>query len=178
MTKILAIVKEPQKVLRGKAREIPLSEIPSSKIQKLIADMKETLKNTSDGVGLAASQVGEPLRLFIASEEAEFIDEQRKKKPTGEIERPVKDWKYYIFINPLVKKSSRKKLNDSEGCLSVPGKFGILPRSEKIIVEAYDENGRKFTRGASNFFARVMQHELDHLEGTLFIDKAEDIKRV
>jgi peptide deformylase len=68
---------------------------------------------------------------------------------------------------------SRKKVDGSEGCLSVPGKFGIVRRNEKITVEALDENGKKITRGAANFFARVLQHELDHLEGILFIDKAK-----
>jgi len=144
--------------------------------------MKETLKNTVDGVGLAAPQVGESLRVFIVSEEAEEIDkiaherweEKREEwKQTGNKPYEVREWRYYTFINPLVKKTSRKKVPGPEGCLSVPGKFGTVPRHEKIMVEAYDEHAKKFTRGASKFFARVIQHELDHLKGTLFIDKVE-----
>lgn len=178
MTKILPIVKEPHKVLRKKAAEIPISAITSPTIQELIGSMKETLKNTPDGVGLAAPQVGKSLRLFIASDEAEEIDKREREKkqktePPKEGEKPyeARIWHYYIFINPVVKKMSKQALLGPEGCLSLPEKFGDVARKEKITVEAYDEQGEKFIRGASRFFARVIQHELDHLEGTLFIDK-------
>lgn len=149
--------------------------------------MKHTLAITPDGVGLAAPQVGESLRLFIVSEEAEEIDkararEAKQKSTTGErtVEgKPyeMRDWKYYVFINPEVLNKSQKKLQGAEGCLSVPDVFGVSTRREKITVVAYDEKGKKFTRGASHFFARVMQHELDHLEGILFIDHATRITR-
>ncbi len=181
MSKILPIVKEPHKVLRGKASNVLVSDITHVRIQRLIAHMKDTLQSTSDGVGLAAPQVGEPLRIFIVSGEAEEMDKKiEKEKKSSEIElaseekkeRPV--WNYYVFINPVVKKMSREKLDGVEGCLSVPGRFGSIKRLAKITVEAHDEHGKKFTRGASRFFARVMQHELDHLDGTLFIDKARD----
>lgn len=183
------IIKNPNRVLREKAREVPEAEIIGPKIRGLISSMKETLKNTPDGVGLAAPQVGESLQIFIVSEEAEIIDktriksaeqnraEDREKQKTSpksdDASGKKPDWKYYVFINPVVKKFSRKKLEDAEGCLSVPGKFGRVRRCQKITVEAYDEFGKKFTRGASNFFARVIQHELDHLGGALFIDKVE-----
>ena len=184
MAKLRLIVKEPNQVLRGEARPVPVKGITSLKIKRLIADMKETLKNTPDGVGLAASQAGEPLQIFIVSEEAEEVDEARrqikkgyelpgKKEDEDEKSKSERNWKYYVFINPEVKKIARKKLEDAEGCLSVPGRFGTVKRAEKITATAYDETGKKFTRGASGFFARVMQHELDHLKGTLFIDKAE-----
>ncbi len=182
------IVKEPSKILRGKSRELTIAAIKTSKIQRLISQMKETLKNTPDGVGLAAPQVGESLRIFIVSEEAEEIDRVEKAgwkrrnedSPETVNEKPyeAREWKYYVFINPLVKNISKKKLERAEGCLSIPGKFGSVLRREKITVEAYDENGKKFTRGASRFFARVLQHELDHLDGTLFIDKASKLENV
>ncbi len=179
------IIKEPNKVLRGHARALDAHEISSREVQRLIADMKETLADTPDGVGLAAPQVGEPLKIFIISEEAEEIDRAVKRgyrRRRGEKMEEVEEkpyekrtWKYYVFINPAVKNISRKKEEDAEGCLSVPGKYGPVRRHEKITVEAYDEEGKKFTRGMSHFFARVIQHELDHLGGTLFIDKAEKI---
>lgn len=180
---ILDIVKEPDKILRGKAKEIPTDSIPTAPIQRLIDHMKDTLAATPDGVGLAAPQIGKPLQIFIVSEEAESIDRmekmliEKKNEPLSpEAELPRKErWNYYVFINPAVKNVSKRKLGRSEGCLSVPGKFGEVRRHEKITVEAYDENGKKFTRGAARFFARVLQHELDHLQGTLFIDKAEKI---
>ena len=179
------ITKEPSKVLRKKAAEVATSEIKNRAIQRLISDMKKTLKNTPDGVGLAAPQVGESLKIFIVSEEAKEIDKaekegwKRREHENPEIKNTkpyeARDWKYYVFINPKVKNISKNKLDGPEGCLSVPGKFGTVKRHEKITVEAYDEHGKKFTRGASCFFARVMQHELDHLIGTLFIDKAKEL---
>ena len=185
MAKVREIVKIPNKVLRKEAREVPPKEIISPKIGRLILEMQETLKNTPDGVGLAASQVGESLRIFIVSEEAEEIDKaeragwkrRKKEDPAVKMKKPYEErgWKYYVFINPVVKNISKKKLEGPEGCLSVPRKFGSVKRHEKITVEAHGETGKKFTRGASRFFARVIQHELDHLEGTLFIDKASGL---
>lgn len=180
MQKILPIVKEPHAVLRKQAHDIPVSEIRSKKIQNLIAAMKETLKITPDGVGLAAPQVGENLRLFIVSEEAEEIDRtqtaRRNHQDTSSDnkEKPyqVREWRYYVFINPQAISRSRKKLDGPEGCLSVPGVFGTIKRHEKIKVQAHDEHGKKFICGKSRFFARVLQHELDHLDGVLFIDHA------
>lgn len=182
MSKELKIIITPNPVLRQEAKEITPDLIKSQKIQNLISGMKETLKKTPNGVGLAAPQIGESLRIFIVSEEAEEIDRtenKRWKKQNKEWERneekpyEKKEWKYHVFINPSVKKLSKKKLEGPEGCLSVPEKFGLVRRSEKTTVQYLDETGRKFTRGFANFFARVIQHELDHLNGNLFIDKAE-----
>ncbi|MDP3769625.1 MAG: peptide deformylase [bacterium] len=186
MRNIREIVKEPHPVLRAKARDIDVAEIGSPLIQDLIESMKKTLQATIDGVGLAAAQVGQGLRIFIVSDEAEEIDRLaadthvRKENSVSDEGKqyPVREWNYYVFINPRVTSISRKKLNGSEGCLSVPGLFGTVSRSEKIRVEAYDEHGKKIIRGASRFFARVMQHELDHLDGTLFIDKATHVVHV
>ncbi|MBI3631050.1 MAG: peptide deformylase, partial [Candidatus Sungbacteria bacterium] len=146
---------------------------------------KATLEATPDGVGLAAPQVGASYAIFIVSEEAEEIDkaqsggwERRDRRALDEVhEKPyeTRAWNYRVFINPAVKNTSRRKLNGPEGCLSVPGTFGVVARHEKITVEAHDEEGKKFRRGASRFYARVMQHELDHLAGTLFIDNASDL---
>lgn len=187
MSKVVPIIQEPHKVLRAHAAEVKVSEISGPKIKRLVADMKETLKNTPDGVGLAAPQIGESLQVFIVSEEAEEIDaakkkgySRRNKDDLDEVrDKPYeeREWKYFVFINPKVRKISRKKIEDAEGCLSVRGVFGTVKRHEKITVEAHDEHGKKFTRGASNFFARVLQHELDHLNGALFIDKAEALHK-
>lgn len=185
---LLPIVKTPDKTLRKKAADVSAADIATPRIQRLIAGMKAALAATPDGVGLAAPQVGKSLRLFIVSEEAHEIDkaesegwERRRKENIGEPpKKPYepREWKYHVFINPVVKNTSRKKLDGPEGCLSVPGKFGTVSRNEKITVQAYDEHGKKFTRGASGFFARVIQHELDHLEGILFIDTAKDMMQI
>lgn len=146
--------------------------------------MKHTLAKTPDGVGLAAPQIGELYRIFIVSDESDEIDRSKIYEKRGSLkldpnnnEKPYeeRDWKYYVFINPRIIKMSRKKISGTEGCLSVPGKFGEVMRYEKITIEACDENAKKITRGASKFFARVIQHELDHLDGILFIDKAKGI---
>ena len=189
MENVLPIVKEPNKILRSRAREVLLEEIRTNTTRRLIENMKATLRKTPDGVGLAAPQVGEPLRIFIVSEEAEEIDKagrRRWEKKEGEEwekrhdKKPyeVREWKYYVFINPMAKKTSKVFLEDAEGCLSVPGKFGIVKRHEKMTMHAIDEHGKKFIRGASGFFARVMQHELDHLNGTLFIDNAIQMLKI
>ena len=184
MAKILPIVKDPHKVLRKQAQEVPPETITDPKIRELVLNMKETLKNTPTGVGFAAPQVGQSLRIFIVSEEAEEIDraERRTRKKRSEWrgkpeEKPyeAREWKYYVFINPAAKNAARKKTEDAEGCLSVPRKYGTIKRHEKITVEAYDESGKRFIRGASRFFARVIQHELDHLNGILIIDKMEQV---
>ena len=183
MPGIPAVVKEPHSILRKVARTVPVRDITGPKIQGLISRLKKTLAVTPDGVGLAAPQVGESLQIFIVSSEAEEIDSVEKllaDKKLAELKerqeaKEKKKWKYHVFINPVVKNVSKRKTERSEGCLSVPGKFGAVKRQEKITVEAYDEYGRKFTRGSTRFFARVIQHELDHLRGTLFIDKAEKI---
>lgn len=150
--------------------------------------MKLTLQETPNGVGLAAPQVGESLRLFIVSEEAEEIDRLEKKLGRRVRRGKIRDekvneadayekraWKHYVFINPKVLNRSRTKIDRAEGCLSVPKKFGDVKRFEKITVTAYDETGKKFTRGTARFFARVVQHELDHLDGMLFIDKTKNL---
>lgn len=167
------IVKSPNSVLKKVAREIPAEEISSRRVQRLISDMKETLAAAPDGVGLAAPQVGESFRLFLISEEARAIDRGGERDGSGE----KKNWKSFVFINPVFTKRSRKRHDMAEGCLSVPGTFGIVPRSEKVFLEWLDENGNRHARGFTKFFARVIQHEMDHLDGTLITAAATKVLR-
>lgn len=159
---IRTILTDPNPLLRKRSREIEIKTIAASHIKEAINDLKATLSKSEDGIGIAAPQVGLPIRIFIISEEAKHIESEGDKK---------KAWTQYVYINPVITKSSRKRVDGVEGCLSVPGKYGFVARPEKVSVEAYDENGKKFSHGASKFFARVIQHELDHLDGILFIDK-------
>lgn len=168
------------KVLRQKAKEVPLKDIGSAEIKKLLEKMAKTLRENNEGVALAAPQIGKSLRIFIVDrsvwegkapttnqpESTTVVDSGSEKKP------PI------VFINPRITKTSKKKKTVSEGCLSVDGMYGIIERAEKATIEAYDENGKKFTRGTSGFLAQVIQHETDHLNGTLFIDNAKDIQKV
>jgi len=183
-----AIVKEPHKALRKKAAALLVRDITTPRVQRLVAAMKATLAQTPDGVGLAAPQISESLRMFIVSEEAEEIDraekagwKRREKRDLGAVaEKPYekRPWKYHVFINPVLKNHSRRMIDGPEGCLSVPGTFGEVLRYEKLTIEAHDERGKKFTRNCSRFFSRVIQHELDHLEGILFTDKAKDLMQI
>ena len=162
MRAILAEKDNP--ALRGVAREIPAGDIAGSRIQKLIEEMKALLAKEEYGVALAASQVGEPLRLFIVSGRALARDSRNapdEEHPKEDVP-PVAD---QVYINPVMTKMSRGKKGKHEGCLSIRGKWGIVPRAEKASVRAYDEHGKQFTRGASGFLAHVFQHEMDHLDG-------------
>lgn len=165
------IVKLPASVLRRPAEAVLVGEIASARIKRLIADMRATLAVAADGVGLAAPQINVPLRIFIVSSEAAHID-AKVRVDANDTNEPRR-WEYHVFINPVLKKRSREKTAAAEGCLSVPGKFGKVARAEKVLVEWLDEDGRKHARGFTKFFARVIQHEADHLDGLLIADRAK-----
>lgn len=167
-----SILTLPHPALRAVAREIPPKDISSPRIRRLIADMKSALAAAPDGVGLAAPQVGESLRLFIVSEEATTIDSTR---PSTQDEKTGarRAWAHHVFINPVLVKSARRKTAMAEGCLSLPGRFGEVARSEKVALSWLDEEGKRHSRGFTKFFARVIQHELDHLDGLLIADRAK-----
>lgn len=166
--------------LRKKAGVIPLAEIKSKRVRELISDMKKVLSKEEFGVALAAPQVGEPLRLFIISGHALARDsrnspDERRTQGKEKIEDVVPPLPDQIYINPELIKLSRTKKEKHEGCLSIRGKWGSVPRAEKATIRAYDEKGVRFTRGASGFLAHVFQHEMDHLEGILYTDKATHV---
>lgn len=156
MTKIL---QKDSPILREKAKLIPLKDIKSKKILGVLDKMREALDAEEDGVAIAAPQIGESLRIFIAS-----------KKITNS--------KNLVFINPEIIKASKQKKKVEEGCLSVRWLYGQVKRSEKVTIRAYDETGKLFTRGASGLLAQIFQHETDHLDGILFIDEAENIQDI
>ena len=177
MRTILPEHKNP--ALREIAREIPVADIRGVAIKKLIAEMKSLLAKEKYGVALAASQLGVPLRLFIVSGRALARDRRNAPDEDGEQGgdevKPMPALPDQVYINPVLLKLSRTKKEKHEGCLSVRGKWGIVPRAEKTMIGAYDEKGQKMTRGASGFLAHVFQHEMDHLDGILYTDKAVDL---
>ncbi|MBU1179477.1 peptide deformylase [Patescibacteria group bacterium] len=142
------IIVYPDKLLRQKSSPVKPEEISGPEIKKLIADMREWIKK-ADGVGLAAVQIGALKRVILVE-----VD--------GELK---------VFINPKITRKSWKKTAIEEGCLSVPGKHGYVNRSEKISVKALDESGKEIKLRAAGVPAIIFQHEIDHLEGILFIDK-------
>lgn len=181
MRTILPHTKNP--ALRKKAEPVALTDVTSSRIRALVTDMKALLAKEEYGVALAASQVGESLQLFIVSGRALARDgrnapdepvRQAQGKPHKK-EADIPPLSDEVYINPKLLKLSRAKEKKHEGCLSIRGKWGMVPRSEKATVQALDERGQKVLRGASGFLAHIFQHEMDHLQGILYTDKATEI---
>lgn len=162
----MKIVQQDNPVLRERAKEVPLAEITSPTIKKTLTEMSQALAKEDDGVALAAPQIGKGLRIFIISGKL-WQAEDAKEKPAD-----------LVFINPKITKLSQKKQKLEEGCLSVRWLYGLVSRASKATVEAYDENGKKFTRSGSGLVAQIFQHEIDHLDGVLFIDKAKKVQRI
>ena len=163
-----SIVQNGDPVLRELAQTVPVKDITSPRIQEIIKDMQEALATQDDGVAIAAPQIGIPFRIFVVSD-AVLREADEDYKSTG---------KDLIFINPEITKLSREKNPTEEGCLSVRWKYGKVLRSIKATIQGYDENGEKVERGASGLLAQVFQHETDHLDGVLFIDKAYDVQDI
>ncbi len=177
------IVQMGDPVLHTPASPVLISEITSPHIQGIIAKMKKILAAQADGVGLAAPQIGVSLQIFIVSgkvllppdKQAEFISDKKKSSKATKIELPPD----LVFINPRITKFSKeRKLMEGEGCLSVRWLYGKVERSTKVTLEAYDEHGKKVHRGAGGLLAHIFQHEVDHLGGILFIDKAIDVEEL
>lgn len=161
---MVKIVQKEDPVLRQKALEVPVADISSPKIQKIIADMKKALDSQDDGVAIAAPQIGIALRIFVVSGKAFDIVKRSEGHPDE------------AYINPVLTKMSKDKKLVDEGCLSVRYLYGKTRRSTRATVEALNEKGEKITRGASGLLAQIFQHETDHLDGILFIDHAKNIR--
>ena len=164
------IVQREDPVLRKIAKEVGVEEISSRKIQTLIRRMQKALNAEEDGVAIAAPQVGESLRIFVVSKKTFDIINPDKKDNANQED--------LIFINPEIIKLSREKYDVEEGCLSVRWLYGKVTRSKKATIKAYGIDGKEFTIGASGLLAQIFQHETDHLNGMLFIDKARDVEDI
>lgn len=166
------IIQKDHPVLRTHAAEISRADIGSAALSRIITEMQSAMATRADAVAIAAPQLGYPLRLFIVSgkvfkeqpEESEVVDEAALQTPPDQ-----------IFINPKITKRSRKKEEMDEGCLSVDGLYGKTKRATKVSIEAFNERGEKISRGATGLLAQIFQHEVDHLDGILFIDHAVDV---
>lgn len=154
---MLKIVTLPAKNLRERSKEVDRDFLLNVDTQKLMLEMIEAMYK-NDGIGLAAPQIGKNLRICVIGEGAD-------KKLEDDL----------ILVNPVWEKTSKQTNVDLEGCLSVPGTVGKVKRFSRIYVTAWNKDGNKIEFEAKNFLARVIQHEVDHLDGILFIDKATDI---
>lgn len=168
------ILQKESPVLRQISEEVDIKTITTPKIQKILLEMKEALDSQDDGVAIAAPQIGYNMRIFIVSRKVEEI--MRRGKDDDDTNENFDNYKDIVFINPVIKKISKEKKSVEEGCLSVRYLYGEVLRSKKATVEAYDENGKKFVRPGTGLLAQIFQHEIDHLDGVLFIDKAKNIE--
>jgi peptide deformylase len=159
------IVQRNDPVLRKIARPVPVSDIGSPEIEKIISDMKVSMSVQKDGVAIAAPQIGVALRIFVVSG---TLLRQADRNFKG-------DGSDLVFINPELVKTSKEKKEVEEGCLSVRWLYGKVRRSVRVTLKAYDEKGQKIQRGASGLLAQIFQHEVDHLDGILFIDRAKEV---
>lgn len=174
---MVKIVQNGDRVLRQIAKEVPVSSITKPKIQKIISDMNQALDGEYDGAAIAAPQIAQSLRIFIVSRKV--FAEERDEAPAVYNGIILKEKAHnMVFINPKIIKISKDKKLLEEGCLSVRPLFGKVRRATRATVEAYNEHGEKFTIEGSGLLAHVFQHETDHLEGVLFIDKAKNLREV
>ena len=157
---ILKVARMGHPVLRAKARPLEKAEIRTAAMQKLIDDMIDTMSEYH-GVGLAAPQIHEGLRIFVAALDAGDDDED--------------DAEPIALINPEITVVGSDVVEDWEGCLSIPDIRGRVPRAREIKVRAFDRTGARIELSAHDFPARVIQHETDHLDGVLFFDRMKSL---
>ncbi len=153
------IVFDPNPILHTRTADIDPATITSREMQKFIKDMVETMY-VKDGVGLAANQVGKAVQLCVIAKNFNTYNNED-----------------LCLINPTWEKLAKATNVDEEGCLSIPGLYGKVKRYSKIKVKAYDKRGVPIEFIAEDFFARIVQHEYDHLDGHLFVEKATDLHK-
>ena len=167
---MVTILNRDNPLLRKIAKVVPVKDVKSAKIKKIIRDMKTALDREEDGVAIAAPQIGANLRIFIVSPKVFDIVSHHSTKDS-----PRGSKKHIVCINPVILKLSKEKAEVEEGCLSVRYFYGNVARSKQAKIRALDENGKVFEMGGSGLIAQIFQHETDHLDGVLFTDKAKDL---
>ena len=155
------IIQQPDEVLRKVSIPVPPEMFGSDKLNTILKDMSTLLSKENDGVAIAAPQIGVSYRIFVISKKV-FKDE-------------IED---IVCINPEIIKLGKKKVEVSEGCMSVRWKYGTVKRSETATIRAQNERGHTFVLPGRGLVAQIFQHETDHLNGTLFIDKARNLEDV
>ena len=160
---ILKVARLGHPVIRQVAALLSVQEINSQEIQELIENMVQTMREY-DGVGLAAPQIHISKQIAVI----EVQDNPRYPK--------VEKVPLTILMNPKIVSRSKNLVQSWEGCLSIPDLRGIVPRNESLVCEALDRNGKPIQIEAKGFFARVIQHEWDHLQGNVYVDRMSDLK--
>ena len=162
----LEIVQAGNPVLRQQARPLTPAEIAGSDLQKLIDSMRKTM-HEAPGVGLAAPQVGLSIQLAVIEDREEYHKDVPVEQLRERDRRPVP---FHAIINPKIVEASNDQVEFYEGCLSLAGFSALVPRARRVRVEYLDEDGASKTVEATGWYARILQHEIDHLRGSLYID--------
>jgi peptide deformylase len=163
---ILKIRQVGELVLRQKSRPLSVEEISSQYVRHLIESMRETMHD-APGVGLAAPQIGIPLELVVIEDTPEAIQRLSPEQAAERGRRPVP---FHVLINPILT-MPEGAAEFFEGCLSLAGYTAIVPRAKKVHVEALNEHAEPVVIDATGWYARILQHEIDHLGGVLYIDR-------
>jgi peptide deformylase len=158
-----------EKVLRAVSKEISVEKISKEENQNLITDLKSALGTQADGVGISAPQIGINKRIFVINPAVYHSLQDTLPENT-----PIKT----VFINPEITWTSGDKKSMDEGCLSVRPWYGKVKRATRARIKAYDENGQEFEIEGRGLLSQAFQHEVDHLNGVLFIDKAKDLRKM
>jgi peptide deformylase len=166
---VLKIVQAGEPVLRQRARELRPEEIGSPEIQRLIELMRDTMRD-APGVGLAAPQVGVSVRLVVVEDRAQYHAGLSAEELALRERKPVD---FHVLINPRLVVEDPTPAEFHEGCLSVSGFAALVSRARGVRVEALDEKGAPIRISAQGWYARILQHEVDHLDGTLYLDRME-----
>ena len=163
------LVSRSHPALHKKAKSV--EEFTHPRLLRLISGMKEIMMQYR-GIGLAAPQIGKSIRVFVVDRELiKKSEEENDSTKLRRLKRLFKKKQPDVFINPVIRSISGKGFLLEEGCLSISGIFGTVPRAREIVVEALNERGRKFKVRATGLYAHVLQHEIDHLNGALFIER-------
>jgi peptide deformylase len=162
----LTIVQAGDPVLRRAARALRPNEIRSREIQNLIEQMKETM-HAAPGVGLAAPQIEQGIQLAVIEDRPEYIKDWT---PEQLVEREREPVPFHVIINPKITLIGEDRVEYFEGCLSLENLMALTPRARRVRVECVDEKGEAKLIDAVGWYARILQHEIDHLAGTMYVD--------
>jgi peptide deformylase len=165
----LKIVQAGEPVLREPARELTVEEILSAEVRNLVELMRETMHD-APGVGLAAPQIGMSLRLAIIEDRPEY---HRPLDPAVLAQRERAPVPFHVLFNPKITTRSEDTVAFYEGCLSVAGFSALVPRARRVTVEYLDETAAPRRLEASGWYARILQHEIDHLDGHLYLERMD-----
>ncbi len=167
--KVLPIIQLGDVVLRHPGRDLTPAEIRSTEIQQLIERMRDTMRK-APGVGLAAPQVGIGIRLAVIEDQAAYVEEMDEGERAAKERDPVP---FHVVVNPRIEVLDAARVHFFEGCLSLEGFVAVVGRAHAVRVRCLDHKGEPRTIEAAGWHARILQHETDHLNGTVYVDRME-----